>query len=234
MPRYLRECSVCAINRPQPIRQLMSDLPPTRTSAYKKPFFHCGLDYFGPFIFIQGGSQRKAWGLLFTCMSSRALHVELVTSLSLSEFVLAFNRFSNLRGPVSKIYSYNGPIFQAASKSLPSLLESTGLKTSLPFESKELLWSLEFTYVLAQGGAWESMVKQIKRVIFEILDSSKRKPSLIELITYMGSAVRIVNERPLVSLSDDAEDCTVITPASLLTPYASPYSIVGNRDTKIT
>ena len=100
--RYLRECSVCAINKARPIRQLMSDLPPSRTSAYKKIFFHCGLDYFEPFIFIEGRSQRKAWGLLFTCMSSRAVHVELVTSLSLSEFVLAFNRFSDLRGPVSK------------------------------------------------------------------------------------------------------------------------------------
>ena len=71
------------------------------------------------------------------------------------------------------------------------------------------------------------MVKQIKRVILQILDSSKQKPSLIELVTYMGNAVRIVNERPLVPLSDNAKDCTVITPASLLTPYASPYSIVG-------
>ena len=129
--RYLRECIVCAINKARPIRQLMSDLPPSHTSAYKKTFFHCGLDYFGPFIFIEGRSQRKASGLLFTCMSSRAVHVELVTSLYLSEFVLAFNRFSDLRGPVSKTYSDNNTTFQAASKSLPSLLKSTGLKTSL-------------------------------------------------------------------------------------------------------
>ena len=219
--RCLRECSVCAIDKARPI---LSDLPPSRTSAYKKTFFHCGLDYFGPFIFIEGRSQRKAWGLLFTCMSSRVVHVELVTSLSLSEFVLAFNRFSDLRGPVSKIYSDNGTTFQAASKSLPSLL-CTGLKTSL--RKREIFWE----FIPHYAGAWESMVKQIKRVIFQILDSSKRKLSSIELITYMGSAVRIVNERPLVPLgsliSDDAKDCTVITPASLLTPYASPYSIVG-------
>ena len=126
---------------------------------------------------------------------------------------------------MSKIYSDNGTTFQAASKSLPSLLKSTGLKTSL--REQEISWEFIAPYAPAQGGAWESMVKQIKRVIFQILDSSKRKPSLIKLITYMGSAVRIVNERPLVPLSDDAKDCTVITPASLLTLYASPYSIVG-------
>ena len=146
-------------------------------------------------------------------------------SLSLSELVLAFNRFSDIRGPVSKIYSDNGTTFQAASKSLTSLLKSTGLKTSI--RKQGITWEFIPAYNPAQGGAWESMVKQIKRVIFQILDSSKRQPSLIKLITYMGSAVRIVNERPLVPLSDDAKDCTVITPASLLTPYISPYSIVG-------
>ena len=36
-----------------------------------------------------------------------------------------------------------------------------------------------------------------------------------------------VGSGPLVPLSDDAKDYTVITPAFLLTPYASPYSIVG-------
>ena len=127
---------------------------------------------------------------------------------------------------MSKIYSDNGINFQAASKSLPSLLKSTGLKTSL--RKQGISWEFITPYAPAQGGAWESMIKQIKRVIFQILDSSKRKPSLIELIIYMGSAVTIVNKRPLVPLSDDAKDCAVITPASLPTPYASPFSIVGD------
>ena len=88
---YANVVCVCAINRAQPIRQLISDLPPSRISAYKKTFFHSSLDYFGPFIFMEGRSQRKARGLWFTCMSSRAVHVKLVTSLSLSKFVFFFN-----------------------------------------------------------------------------------------------------------------------------------------------
>ena len=43
----------------------------------------------------------------------------------------------------------------------------------------------------------------------------------------MESTVRIVNERPLIPLSDDAKDCKIITPASLLTPHANSYLIVG-------
>ena len=57
---YLQECSVYAINMAQPIRQLMSSLPPSRTTAYKKPFFYCDLDYFGSFIFVKSRTQRKS------------------------------------------------------------------------------------------------------------------------------------------------------------------------------
>ena len=94
--KYINECGVCMIKKAQPVRQLMSDLPQSRITANKKPFFNCGLDYFGPMTFVEGRSHRKAWGLLFTCMSSRAVHVKLVTSLTVSEFILAFTRFTDL------------------------------------------------------------------------------------------------------------------------------------------
>ena len=90
MRKYINECGVCMIKKAQPVRQLMSDLPQSHITANKKSFFYCGLDYFGPMTFVEGRSHRKAWGLLFTCMSSRAVHVELVISLTLSEFILAF------------------------------------------------------------------------------------------------------------------------------------------------
>ena len=103
--------------------------------------------------FVEGRSHRKAWGLLFTCMSSRAVHVELMTSQTLSEFILAFTRFTDLRGPVSTIYSDNGTTFQVAAKVLPKLLESTELKNSL--RKKGINWEFIPPYAPAQGGAWE-------------------------------------------------------------------------------
>ena len=106
-------------------------LPLARLAANKKPFFHCGIDYLGPLTFVEGGSHRKAWGLLFTCKASRAIHVELVTALSLDEFLLAFTRFVDIRGQVDTIYSDNGSTFQAGSRKLPELIESKVLNTSL-------------------------------------------------------------------------------------------------------
>ena len=70
-------------------------------------------------------------------------------------------------------------------------------------------------------------MKQFKIVLSHILDTAAHKPKLVELLTYVGSAVRIVNERPLVPLSDDPRDFTTITPASLLTPYLDSHVAVG-------
>ena len=150
-------------------------------------------------------------------------------SLSLLQSFL-LPRFTDLQGPVSTIYSDNGTTFQAAAKVLPKLLESTELKNSL--RKKGINWEFIPPYAPAQGGAWEAMVKQIKHVIANTLEKSQRRPSFVELLTYVGSATKIVNDQPLTPLSDDPRDFTAITPASLLTPYSSPYCVVGSPQHK--
>ena len=65
--------------------------------------------------YIEGRSIKKAWGLLFTCMSSRSVLVEVVTSLSLKDFLLASSRFNAVWEKVEVIFSDNDSFFQAAS-----------------------------------------------------------------------------------------------------------------------
>ena len=86
----MRDCGVCAIKKATPIRQLMSDLPLARLTAHEKPFFYSGVDYLGPPNFAEGRSNKKVWGLLFTCMAFQAIYVELLISLSLDDFLPAF------------------------------------------------------------------------------------------------------------------------------------------------
>ena len=78
----------------------MADLPIWRVTVTNKPFKLFGVDYCGPFFFRQAQSECKVWGLLFACLCTRCIHVELLTSLDLNSFLLNFLRFNNLRGPV--------------------------------------------------------------------------------------------------------------------------------------
>ena len=103
----------------------MPDLPSFRVTAVNKPFKFCETEYFGPILYKQNRSQCKAWSLLFTCMCTRCVHVEVVTVLDRNNFIPAFSRFTNLRGPVDTFFFDNGKSFCAAEKQLPFLLDST-------------------------------------------------------------------------------------------------------------
>ena len=85
---YIVDCNKCALLKNEPIRQLKSELPSCGANACNKPFKFIGLDFLGPYLFRQGRSECKAWGLLFTCFCTRSLHVELMTSLDLISFLL--------------------------------------------------------------------------------------------------------------------------------------------------
>ena len=98
--RTLRDCSKCRLRKATPIRQHMADLPECCVTATEKPFKYCGVGYLGPFTYRQLRSDCKAWAILFTCLCTRCTHVEIVTSLDLNSFLLAFSRFTNLRGAV--------------------------------------------------------------------------------------------------------------------------------------
>ena len=140
--------------------------------------------------------------------------MEIVTSLDLNEFLLAFSRFTNLRGAVDTVCLDNGSTFQAAADRLSSLLGSTELCNSL--KKRKINWVEILPCSPSQGGSWESMVKIFKEAFNRVLDQSRHKPSLIAIQTFTSDAVRLVNDRPLTLLSDKPKDLAVITLSSFL------------------
>ena len=72
--------------------QKMADLPNDRTID-EPPFTNCGVDMFGPFLIKEGKKELKTYGTLFTCLSSRAVHIECTCSLETDSFIQALCRF---------------------------------------------------------------------------------------------------------------------------------------------
>lgn len=86
----------------------MADLPQDRVSPDEPPFTRVGVDYFGPFEVKCGRSTVKRYGVLFTCLLVRAIHIEVASSLDTDSFINAFRRFIARRGQVSELRSDNG------------------------------------------------------------------------------------------------------------------------------
>ena len=91
--RCLHRCVKCR-KRQRPVGgQLMADLPRDRVEEAVHPFCSTGVDYFGPLYAKRGRGQVKKFGVIFTCLSVRAVHLELSDSLSTYSFICALRRF---------------------------------------------------------------------------------------------------------------------------------------------
>ncbi len=97
--------------------QRMADLPADRVEP-SPPFSYSGVDCFGPFYTKQGRKEFKRYGLLFTCLSSRAVHLEMLEDLSTDAFLNALRCFIAIRGAVRQIRSDQGTNFVGAKNEL--------------------------------------------------------------------------------------------------------------------
>ena len=121
----LRKCVICAKVKAKTMVQKMANLPSARVNP-TLPFFETGLDYAGPVLLHQskgrGVKTTKGYIALFICLSTKAVHLELVGDLTTDSFIGALKRFVGRRGRPSKIWSDNASTFQGANAELKSLL----------------------------------------------------------------------------------------------------------------
>ena len=94
---YILKCVTCRHLRGNLQQQKMVSLPSDRLCE-EPPFTYCGVNLFGPFVIKEGCKELKCYGALFTCLSSRAIHIETVTSLNTDSFILSLCRFVGCRG----------------------------------------------------------------------------------------------------------------------------------------
>ncbi|GBP95022.1 hypothetical protein EVAR_91829_1 [Eumeta japonica] len=122
--KIAHECQWCRINRSLPkMPSAEGDLPPERLRHHQPPFTCTGVDYFGPMSVTIGRRHEKRYGALFTCLTTRAVHIELAESLSSDSMILALRRFIARRGTPRVMYSDNGTNFVGANKELMNIQE---------------------------------------------------------------------------------------------------------------
>lgn len=116
--RVLSKCVECRRRQGPVCGQKMADLPVDRLTPDQPPFTAVGVDYFGPFQVRRGRTYAKRYGVIFTCLAIRAVHIEVAFSLDTDSFLLALRRFISRRGQVKEICSDNGTNFTGGEKEL--------------------------------------------------------------------------------------------------------------------
>ncbi|XP_014214533.1 uncharacterized protein LOC106643780 [Copidosoma floridanum] len=227
-----RRCTTCTkFNARSPV-QLMGSLPAVRTTP-TRPFATTGLDYAGPIpvLFSKGrcAKSTKGYIAIFICMVTRAVHIEIVSSLTTYAFLAAFARFSARRGVPSSIYSDNATTFKGAAKELQAMFaQSTSfvdtVASALFFQ--RVNWAFIPPRAPHFGGLWEAAVRSFKHHFLRVVSDAILM--FEELATLASKIEACWNSRPLCPLSSNATDATALTPAhflvgSLLLAFPEPH-----------
>lgn len=212
----LRSCLICRRYEGGPYKTpSMPPLPGIRVKE-ARPFVRTGLDYLGPLYVRSSNNSKKVWICLFTCLVTRALHLELVSDMSTEEFLLALRRFVALRGTPDEIFSDNALQFKTASATL-DLVWKNVIKNE-DVQSYVSRSGIKWTFIVEMapwmGGFYERLVGLVKRALRKTLH--KTLLTQIHLQTVLKEVEATVNARPLVYVGDDLESNITLTPNHFL------------------
>jgi len=175
------------------------------------PFDHTGIDYTGNITVKFGDELRKMYILLFTCMSVRAVHLELMPDMSTKSFLFAFIKFCNRYTIPTKIYSDNASTFL---QSIGILAESEIENEFTDFLVKNSIRHVRIPlYSAWVGSAWERMIGVIKSCLYKSI--GRKRVDYFEFISLLSDIQEAVNNRPLTYRCDN-ELLDSITPNSFL------------------
>ncbi|XP_061191617.1 uncharacterized protein LOC133199804 [Saccostrea echinata] len=224
----LYKCEVCRKLRGKLEFQQMADLPPDRVTS-GPPFSSVGVDVFGPWPVVarrtRGGlSHSKRWAVLFTCMKTRAIHIEIIEEMSSSSFINALRRFISIRGPLKEIRSDRGTNFLGALDDIKAeaVYTEKGPIHNYLLENR-ITWTFNPPHASHQGGTWERMIGVSRKILNSMLLNANTKQLTHEVLcTFMCEVCAIVNSRPICSISSDPENPQIISPSMLLTQKEFP------------
>lgn len=223
-------CVPCRRKFAAPGVQKMADLPAERLCPDKPPFTFTGMDCFGPFKVKIGRSEVKRYGCVFTCLTTRAIHIEKLDSLDADSFLNGLRRFMSRRGCPSKIWCDNGTNFRGGfteiSKQIRDVDDS---KINQYCVSRQVEWKFHPPSASHFGGIFERMIRSIRKVLVGLPEC---KLSDDMLNTLFCEVEYIINGRPITKLSEDVHDPSPLTPNHLLLMREAHTLAPGEFDQK--
>ena len=189
----------------------MADLPVNRLEP-ALPFMYCTVDYFSPWI-VQGRKAIKRYGVMFTCMASRAIHLE--TSNTMDTFICR-------RGLIRQLRSDQGTNFVGAKGELKEALKELDhdmIRSELLKENCDwFVFKMNVPSASHFGGVWERQIRTVRSVMSALLEKNGAQLDDEALRTFLCEVEAIINSRPLtVDNLNDPDSLNPLTPNHLLT-----------------
>ncbi|RCN29253.1 integrase core domain protein [Ancylostoma caninum] len=222
--KVLNSCMICKKWNAKPYLYPDSPSLPRVRSTRSRPFENVGIDFAGPFLVRTSPDiTAKVWICLFSCMVTRAVHLELVEGLSAEAFVNSLRRFVARRGAPTAIVSDNATNFKLAHEILleqsnhNNIINSNNqINTFL--SQNQIQWKFITPLSPWKGGFYERLVGMMKMCLRKLI--GRRTLSMTNFQTLMTEIEAMINSRPLAYSGSTIDDSLVIRPIDFLIPQA--------------
>ena len=210
----LQRCVTCRRKHGSPASQIEAPLPACRADL-QIPFRAAGLDYCGPFFTRSRQGTEKTYVALFTCSSTRAVHLEAVTSQNTPQTHLALRRFFAAYPGCNHLISDNGRSFVKASTDIKRVFNSMKQRETVELLNGRVVhWSFNCPRAPWHGGFFEKMVGVTKSALQKTL--GRALIGYEEFRTILSELTAIINDRPITPAPSDSDEPLALTPSQFL------------------
>lgn len=212
--KYQRNCVDCRKWRGTPQVPKMADLPPSSLRLFRPAFYSTGVDCFGPMIVKVGRRTEKRWGVLYKCLTTRAIHLDLLPNMDTESFLMSLRRFIARRGKPYEILSDQGTNFKGGSKELHEAFSTMEPAIKDQLAAQQIHFRFNPPNAPHFGGSWEREVRSVKNALRTTLGDQTVPEEVLQ--TVLIEVESILNSRPLGYVSSDLADPDPVTPNCLL------------------
>uniref|UniRef100_A0A7I4XZ14 DUF1758 domain-containing protein n=1 Tax=Haemonchus contortus TaxID=6289 RepID=A0A7I4XZ14_HAECO len=213
--KLVTHCIPCRKFNALPYRYPDTPDLPSRRVVRSHPFQHTGLDFFDLPSCHENGGNQKLYGCIFTCTTTRLIHLEVIRSLGTEEFMNALRRFIARRGLPESVTCDNAPTFILSAAILDNQLNELHEELQRSIANKGIKWNHITPYAPWQGGLYERLIKSIKHALYKALTGARQR-SFDEIHTTVIEIEACLNSRPLTYQSSTQEDFTSVRPIDFL------------------
>ncbi|KAL0151955.1 hypothetical protein M9458_052762 [Cirrhinus mrigala] len=212
--RLQRECVQCQKWKKKPEVPKMADLPPARLRLFKPAFYSTGVDCFGPYAVRTGRRNEKKWGIIFKCLTTRAVYIDILHSLETDSFLMALRRFMARRGKPHELLSDQGTNFRGGERELREAFTALVPDLQRQLAKQQIEFHFNPPNSPHFGGCWEREIRSLKNALTVTLGTQSVTFEVLQ--TVLAEIEGILNSKPLGYTSSDASDPDPVTPNCLL------------------
>ena len=213
----LSKCVKCCRITSRAMHPIMGNMPKGRTqlSQSEPPWTHVGVDLTGAIQLKRIGRRtvtpEQAYIVLYTCMTTRSIYLDLMLTNKMEDFLLSFKRLCGDVGTPQYLYSDRAGYFSRAKEELEESFENLNACMEDLQEKGYIRWRMNASKAPHEAGVWEHLVKTTKQTLLRVCRNSLFH--YVEFLTILKDTQALINDRPLVATSEDAID--VIMPSML-------------------